>query len=480
LSFRQVISRSAAPSKGGVVYRASSSLCSTAEDDNSGWLSRRRVNEILLASTGLSITAAGTYERTPQDYGLWGILPVGPYKRKKTIMDVVVDGKIWTFDQKFGILNVQVPIRCTVVKIANGLLVYNPIAATKEFLGLLQPVIDQHGPIRHVVLGTVGLEHKVYAGVFAQKFKEAKVWLQPGVYSFPVDLPNSFLGFPKGRTSYIPQDAKDSEWKDEFDQATIGPLISRDGGFGETVLYHRETRTLLVTDTVLEVTEEVPRIFDDDHAPLLYHARDTMEQVLQDDEATRKIGWRRVVLFGLFFQPSAIRLRDRTEALTNRRPDINPDFAGIYPFDWVGDDVKSFKALTGGLLVAPILQKLILNRNPVEALDFADKVASWDFDRIIPGHLKNNLRYGGKDFKDAFLFLTADGPKAGLPNPLPGDLQTLEDAQKDLLISGAIAPAPPLPGTKGVSRQDIIDQSTYNCRGEFCSPRAAANSINLN
>ena len=140
----------------------------------------------------------------------------------------------------------------------------------------------------------------------------------------------------------------------------------------------------------------------------------------------------------------------------------------------------SFKALTGGLLVAPILQKLILNRNPVEALDFADKVASWDFDRIIPGHLKNNLRYGGKDFKDAFLFLTADGPKAGLPNPLPGDLQTLEDAQKDLLISGAIAPAPPLPGTKGVSRQDIIDQSTYNCRGEFCSPRAAANSINLN
>ena len=105
LSFRQVISRSAAPSKGGVVYRASSSLCSTAEDDNSGWLSRRRVNEILLASTGLSITAAGTYERTPQDYGLWGILPVGPYKRKKTIMDVVVDGKIWTFDQKFGILN---------------------------------------------------------------------------------------------------------------------------------------------------------------------------------------------------------------------------------------------------------------------------------------------------------------------------------------------------------------------------------------
>ena len=56
---------------------------------------------------------------------------------------------------------------------------------------------------------------------------------------------------------------------------------------------------------------------------------------------------------------------NRNEALSNRRPDINPDFAGIYPFDWVGDDVASFKALQGGLLVAPILQKLILNRYPI-------------------------------------------------------------------------------------------------------------------
>jgi len=34
----------------------------------------------------------------------------------------------------------------------------------------------------------------------------------------------------------------------------------------------------------------------------------------------------------------------RGEALANRRPDINPDFAGIYPFDWVGDDIASFDA----------------------------------------------------------------------------------------------------------------------------------------
>ena len=46
-------------------------------------------------------------------------------------------------------------------------------------------------------------------------------------------------------------------------------------------------------------------------------------------------------------------------AYAERRPDINSDFIGIYPWDWVGDDKASFKAISGGLLVAPILQKLI-------------------------------------------------------------------------------------------------------------------------
>lgn len=75
-------------------------------------------------------------------------------------------------------------------------------------------------------------------------------------------------------------------------------------------------------------------------------------------------------------------------AWKERRPDINPDFLGVYPWDWVRDDVASFKAISGGLLVAPILQTLILNRSPVEVLDFADQVKKWDIERIIPGHLK--------------------------------------------------------------------------------------------
>jgi len=328
---------------------------------------RRQTIELAIGALGLGTSFAATRENKPTDYGLYGVLPIGPYKTKQTIIEEIVPGKIWTLDQKFGILNVQVPVRMTVVKLSTGgLFVYDPIAATPECVSFVRELEKEHGPVKHIVLGSVAIEHKVYAGVFAQKFKDAQVWLQDGQYSFPNDLPASFLGFPAGRTNSMPTKKSDApaEWND-FEFETLGPVISRDGAFGETVFFHKDTNTLLCTDTVLEVTEEVPKIFDRDTKPLLYHARDTVTQVVEDNEEIRKKGWRRVVLFGLYFMPAAIEIKDGGEALANRRTDINSDFAGIFPFDWVGDDIASFKALQGGLLVAPILQKLILNRYPV-------------------------------------------------------------------------------------------------------------------
>jgi hypothetical protein len=63
-------------------------------------LSRRQIGELSFAAIGLTASFLGTRENTPQEYGLWGVLPVGPYKRKKTIMETIVPDTIWTFDQK--------------------------------------------------------------------------------------------------------------------------------------------------------------------------------------------------------------------------------------------------------------------------------------------------------------------------------------------------------------------------------------------
>uniref|UniRef100_A0A6U5IZN7 Metallo-beta-lactamase domain-containing protein n=1 Tax=Corethron hystrix TaxID=216773 RepID=A0A6U5IZN7_9STRA len=314
---------------------------SSPSDSSDESISRREFNAFGFAlALGLPAASMNSmYTRTPSDYPLWPLLPVGPYKRKKTIFNTVVPDSIYTLEQKFGILNVQVPIRSTIVALkGGGLFVYDPVAPTKEATAMIDDLVKKHGPVKHVVLGSVAIEHKVYAGIFSQKYPEAAVWVQPGQYAFPNDLPLEFVGFPRG-TRMIPSsmdpEVYPEDWKRSgLEYATLGPFISRDGAFGETVFYHGPTKTLLVTDTVVEVSKEVPAIFADDPAPLLYHARDTVSDIVEDSEDVRQRGWMRIVLFGLFFNPKDIDVKETDVALRERRPDINPDFAGIYP--WVG------------------------------------------------------------------------------------------------------------------------------------------------
>lgn len=248
--------------------------------------------------------------------------------------------------------------------------------------------------------------------------------------------------------------------------------MGRDGAFGETVFLHKDTKTLIVTDTVLEVAEEVPDVCELEPAPLLYHARDTVTDDVEDTPEVRKRGWRRIALFGLFFTPSAIDVKDADVAFKERRPDINPDFLGVYPWDWTGDERASFDALRGGLLVAPILQTLLLNRQPIEVLDFANAVAEWDIQRIIPAHFKNDLKYNGADFRNAYSFLEASGVPKGQPKPLDADLKLLRDSEQSLIESGAITPRPPLPGGK-VPREEILKQTVYQCRKDVCAQRSS-------
>ncbi|WP_338022440.1 DUF4336 domain-containing protein [Argonema antarcticum] len=82
-------------------------------------------------------------------------------------------------------------------------------------------------------------------------------------------------------------------------------------------------------------------------------------------------------------------------------------YFGWFPFKWKNEWKQSFDALRGDgrLFVAPILQTLILNRSPKEAIDWADKVASWNFDRIIPCHFDSPISANPRQFRQAFAFL---------------------------------------------------------------------------
>jgi glyoxylase-like metal-dependent hydrolase (beta-lactamase superfamily II) len=217
------------------------------------------------AAAELSRPTASAGQAWPLGRIAFSLLPLAGSGRRKTVEAEIIPGQMWTHDQLQGVINVNVPVRQVVVKLTTGgLLVYNPVAPTDELVRAMRELEAAHGPVRHVVLGTLGLEHKALAGPFSRAFPDATCWVHPGQWEFPLSLPLPFLGFPSGpRLRTIPKDGtgvRPPEWAADFEWEVLGPLrFKAVGAFGETALIHRATRTLLVTDTIVSVSDSPRR-----------------------------------------------------------------------------------------------------------------------------------------------------------------------------------------------------------------------------
>ncbi len=377
----------------------------------------------------------------------WFTVPIYPYGTRRTLRTEVVPDTIWTFDQLQGILYVVTPIRMTVVKLAaGGLLVYAPVAPTRECLQLVDELVAEHGDVQYIILPTIsGIEHKACVGPFARHFPQAQVYVAPSQWSFPLNLPLSWLGFPIGRTHILTADR--APFSTDFDHAILGPLDLGLGKFGEVALYHRQSRTLLLTDTIVAVPEEPPAIAQLDPTPLLFHAKNSGLDRVADTAVNRRIGWQRIALFAFYFQPSALQVVELGQSLRDAQRAIDrskPAYWGWFPFHWQEGWQQSFAALRGEgrPFVAPILQALILNRDPQTTLAWADRVASWDFHQIIPCHMASPIATTPQQFRQAFAFLAPRSPTD--PNALPEADFTLLRQIDDQLIQRGITP-PTLP-----------------------------------
>ena len=230
-------------------------------------------------------------------------------------------------------------------------------------------LIQLYGPVRHIVLGTVALEHKATVAAFASYYPNAIVWIQPGQWSFPINLPIEYYGLqqqlfhqrllelpntnrgqvvvtpaPIPATSRTTKNKKRPsrytatttttgtttttttlattattnttttdpiivpEWYNEIEYEMLGPFTFKSvGGYSESAFYHKRTCTLIVTDCVVSVTKDPPLIVQEDPRALFYHSRDTANESITDDTIElRQKGWRRMVQFGLVFFPSQI------------------------------------------------------------------------------------------------------------------------------------------------------------------------------
>ncbi len=154
---------------------------------------------------------------------------------------------VWTIDilKRFP-LGVRLPVRGTIVQLAAGdLWVHSPPPLTPALVA----AVDARGPVRHLV-GPNKLHH-LSLGDWSARYPAARLWAAPGLAEKRSDL--SFAGTlgvagAASAPSVVP-------WA-----AEIEPLVL-DGapGMGETVFFHRASRTLICTDLLFNIRKPATR-----------------------------------------------------------------------------------------------------------------------------------------------------------------------------------------------------------------------------
>uniref|UniRef100_A0A061SH43 Uncharacterized protein n=1 Tax=Tetraselmis sp. GSL018 TaxID=582737 RepID=A0A061SH43_9CHLO len=362
-------------------------------------------------------------------WALWPALPIAPYSSRKTVLREIFPGKMYALEQTQGLLNVIVNVRMVVVVLrGGGLWVHNPLAPTAELLEMMAGLEERHGAVRYIVLGSTQVEHKVFLGPFARAFPKAQVHAVPTQWSWPVNLPLTLLGLFPRRLAGIVSDSFEggqfpggkSPWANEFEQAVLSVPL-RVGQFTEAAFFHKDTRTVILTDALQCVPEEPPEVCP--RESLLIRARDGPGLELADSLGTRRQGWAKIVLFALYFKPKVVK-----PAIYRDGPIPNV----VDGFEWDPKWKSSFASIARKLFVPPILHVLIFNRSPEAVAAWGEVIASWRPRAVLPAHLDGPVKASGPAIRRAFRATLS--PRAG--PYLPGDIEALESVDEGLLARG--------------------------------------------
>ena len=340
-----------------------------------------------------SMVAGAGVNPADQRWGFWPLLPLYPYGRRRTLFSELIPGQLWSLEQLQGVYYVAVPVRLTVAKVPGGLMLVNPVPPTGEVRQAIAGLEQQHGPVRTIVLPTAsGLEHKLPLGPLARAFPDAEIWVCPGQWSFPVQLPLAWLGVPARRTKVLFDDGVPHG--DVCEWLSLGPLDLGVGRFQEISCFHRPSGALLVTDALVGISAEPPSLFDLDPTPLLFHARERGDQPLNDTPDARRRGWARLVLFASYLRPEPLEVPTLKEVFRHAfRPGLRSAKAhfGLYPFQWTSGWEAAAAELMGEaepkIQVAPVLERLVLPRAKKSLLDWLEQLGQWsDLRWLVSAH----------------------------------------------------------------------------------------------
>ena len=336
----------------------------------------------------VSPAADGARQRWPW----WPLLPLYPYGLRRTLVREFLPERLWSFEQLQGVWYVAVPIRMSVVRVADGLLLYAPVAPTTEVLDQLHALERRCGPVRSIVLPTAsGLEHKLPVPAMARAFPAATVWITAQQWSFPLNLPPAWLGFPPGRTKVLLEDGVPHP--DQLSWEALGPLDLGLGTFLEVACLDRASGALLVTDALVTIPADPPPLFDLDPTPLLFHARERGSEPLRDDPAQRRRGWQRLVLFANYLRPAPLDVPPLGEVLRDAfAPGCRSarSHFGLFPFRWRQGWEREAEALMPPELrpqVAAVLERLVFPRQREALVAWLHRLAGLGEIRwLVPAH----------------------------------------------------------------------------------------------
>lgn len=246
-------------------------------------------------------------------------------------------------------------------------MLHAPIPPTREVLANLRQLEAREGPIHTIVLATAsGLEHKLPVPAMARAFPQATVWVSDQQWSFPLQLPASWLGFPGERTKVLVRDGLPHA--DQLTWIPLGPLDLGTGTFLEVACLDRATGALLVTDALVALRATPPELFEEDPTPLLFHARERGSEPLLDSPENRAKGWKRILLFANFFRPDRLRVPAAAEIWREMfQPGCRSarEHFGFYPFRWSADWEQEVTQLLERFNdetpvgLAPVLERLV-------------------------------------------------------------------------------------------------------------------------
>jgi len=145
---------------------------------------------------------------------------------------------IWVVDgvQRLR-LGLREPVRMTAVRLGDGrVLIHSPLPPNPD----TRAAIDAIGPVRWIV--APNLYHHLHVTQALAAWPEARLLSGRGLAAKRPEL--SIAGELPG--------AAPRDWSPELEVLEVGPLW---GGFREILLFHRPTRTLLVTDLAFYITD---------------------------------------------------------------------------------------------------------------------------------------------------------------------------------------------------------------------------------